>query len=242
MGSKNHAAAVTASQAAAVGWQPGGMYAFARGLVIGALVLASACSKDSESSTPSSGAANTASATPDRAAPAEEVSEPERSPLEELLAIEDFATALERVKPLMTDTFDDISPGAAMLGIWGSRHMHWTDVAVTKNETSFALVRKDADAARGKRICLRGRIIQIAKEKLDEGAIFSGLMLTGYSQITRFIAVGSTGELVERSGARYCGVVIGTYDYKNSGGGTGHAVSMVGMFDLPENRAAAGMK
>jgi hypothetical protein len=31
-------------------------------------------------------------------------------------------------------------------------------------------------------------------------------------------------------------VVAGKYDYVNSGGGTGHAVAAVGMFDLPDNR------
>lgn len=31
-------------------------------------------------------------------------------------------------------------------------------------------------------------------------------------------------------------VVTGNYDYSNSAGGTGHAVDLVGMFDLPENK------
>jgi hypothetical protein len=36
--------------------------------------------------------------------------------------------------------------------------------------------------------------------------------------------------------------VTGRYDYHDSGGGTGHAVQVVGMFDLPENRPAAAVK
>jgi hypothetical protein len=31
-------------------------------------------------------------------------------------------------------------------------------------------------------------------------------------------------------------VVTGKYSYANSGGGTGHAVTLVGVFDLPENK------
>ncbi len=54
--------------------------------------------------------------------------------------------------------------------------------------------------------------------------------------IYRFLAAGSSGTLVPQSYGRFCGVVTGTYDYSNSGGGTGHAVEMVGMFDLPENK------
>ena len=42
-----------------------------------------------------------------------------------------------------------------------------------------------------------------------------------------FVAVGTTGELVRASKARLCGAVIGRVD---------HRISMVGMFDLPENR------
>lgn len=144
--------------------------------------------------------------------------------------------AVDAVREQMTDTDDESSPGALLLGLWSMKHLTWDQVAVARNETSFKVVRKDSDASRGKRMCISGRLIQIAKEKLDDGALFVGLMLTGYSEITRFIAAGSTGDLVENSRARLCGVVIGTYDYSNSGGGKGHAISVVGMFDLPENR------
>jgi hypothetical protein len=164
---------------------------------------------------------------------------PAPSPIDRLLAITDLEPAIAQVKPEMTDTDDEVSPGALMLTIWAAAHLRWSDVAVRRNETSFALVHKDPDAARGKRMCARGMIIQIQKEDLGEAAAFSGLLLSGYSHILSFFAVGSTGELVERSHARFCGVVIGTYDYSNSGGGKGHAVSMVGMFDLRATRKAA---
>jgi hypothetical protein len=140
----------------------------------------------------------------------------------------------------MSDTDDETSRGALMLALWANTRLRWSDVAVDKNETSFALIRKDSDASRGKRLCIRGTLIQIQKEGGGDATFFTGLMLTGNSQLASFIAVGSTGELVERRSARFCGVVIGRYDYSNSGGGKGHAVSVVGMFDLPENRAVTG--
>lgn len=198
-------------------------------------LLAAACSKEA---TPSPAqrqevAPPGVAATPEPSAP-EPPAEP--SPIEVLMSKTTLAEAIEEVRDTMTDTVNETSPGAAMLALWAHKHLRWADVAVAKNETSPALIRKDSDAARGKRMCVRGRIIQIAKEKLEDGAVFHGLLLSGYSEITSFIAAGSTGELVEHSRARLCGVAIGTYDYSNSGGGTGHAISLVGMFDLPENR------
>lgn len=73
-------------------------------------------------------------------------------------------------------------------------HLTWADVAVTKDETTHALARKDSD---------------------ERAASVSA----------------------NRS-ARFCGVVTGLYDDSNSGVGVGHAVQMVGMFDLPENKPA----
>lgn len=58
----------------------------------------------------------------------------------------------------------------------------------------------------------------------------------GHQIRSELASAGSTATLVQQSRARLCGVVIGTYDYSNSAGGKGHAVSLVGMFDLAENR------
>lgn len=197
------------------------------------LTAAGACSKEPETQQKAAEAAGGVVAEVPAPAPAPP---PEPSPLEKLLATPSLADAIELVKAKMTDTDDETSPGAIMLALWASEHLELDDVRVRKNETSFPLVRKDSDASRGKRMCIRGRIIQIAKEKAGERTLWSGLMLSGYSEIASFIAAGSTGNLVQNSRARLCGIVIGTYDYSNSGGGKGHAVSLVGMFDLPENR------
>lgn len=161
----------------------------------------------------------------------------EPSKLELLMAKASLAEAIEAVKGDMTDTDDEPSRGAVFLALWATKHLAWSDVAVAQNETSFALVRKDSDAARGKRMCVRGQLIQIRKETVGAATLFDGLMLINYSDIVKFVVVGSTGDLVQQSRARLCGVVTGTYDYANSGGGKGHAISVVGMFDLPANRA-----
>lgn len=163
---------------------------------------------------------------------------PPPSPLEEILTVPSLAGAIEAVKPKMADTVDDIDPGTALLTVWAMKHMRWTDVAVTTDETTYALVQKDSEEARGKRLCVPGSVIQIEVDKGDQGKDYFGLLISGSGNIYRFYAVGSTGAIVEQTYARFCGVVTGKYEYSNSGGGTGHAVKLVGMFDLPENKPA----
>jgi hypothetical protein len=140
----------------------------------------------------------------------------------------------------MEDMSNDTSKGTVLLTMWAAKNLKWDDVAVKRNETSLALVKKDSEAARGKRMCVSGLIIQIQVEKLDTGKIAEGLLMTYDQSLIHFAAAGSSGDLVERSSTRLCGVVTGRYEYSNSGGGTGHAVQIVGMFDLSENHPSSG--
>jgi hypothetical protein len=96
-------------------------------------------------------------------------------------------------------------------------------------------VMKDSDEERGKGMCVTGRIIEIAVEKTDKGK-FAHAGIISNMDVTKVVAVGSTGELVEGKTATFCGVVIGKHSYPNSGGGQTHTVRLVGMFDLPANR------
>lgn len=160
---------------------------------------------------------------------------------ERIGATERFDLAVTLAQPIMSDEFDKDSDGATLLVAWciakiGSAFW-WSDVGVTKDETSYALAQKDPDEARGKRMCTSGSIIQIEVEKTAGGKVNVGLMQNWNGNLFRFLAAGSSGTLVQGSSARMCGVVTGKFDYANSGGGTGHAIELVGMFDLPENKA-----
>jgi hypothetical protein len=108
---------------------------------------------------------------------------------------------------------------------------------VPKDETSYLLAEKDSDEARGKRMCVSGTVIQIEVEKTDVGKLNTGLLMSWSNNLFNYVTVGTSGELVAQSAARICGVVTGKYDYSNSAGGTGHAIEIVGMFDLPQNKA-----
>jgi hypothetical protein len=150
-----------------------------------------------------------------------------------------LADAVAYARPYMEDTANASSVGAVLVATWAKANMTWADVSTARDETSLALVKKDSDRERGKRLCVSGNLVEIAADKSFPGKPYVGLLRTGSWDLVRFVAAGSTGQLVEQSAARFCGVVTGRYDYANSGGGVGHAVEAVGMFDLPENRATA---
>lgn len=177
-------------------------------------------------------------------APSVEEPAPEPAPEPPSLAeqIESKTSAAEAMRfaiPHMEDRFDQISTGALLFANWAAAHLRWSDVYVERDETSPARIKKDADSERGKRMCYSGRMIQIAKNDLVDGRhVFVGLLMARGYNIIHFLAAGSTGDLVENSRARFCGFVTGRYSYSNSGGGSSHAVQMVGMFKLPENTAA----
>lgn len=147
------------------------------------------------------------------------------------------AEAFASLRENMADSRDGDDPATALFALYAARRMRWSDVLVSTDETTFARVRKDSEAERGKRMCIGGSIVEIAVDKITTGGRMShGLLLSNGGNLYHFLAAGSSGDLVEQSYGRFCGMVTGSFDYPNSGGGTGHAVSLVGMFDLPENK------
>jgi hypothetical protein len=128
------------------------------------------------------------------------------------------------------------SAAVVMLWGWAPLRLHWSDVAVTTDETSYAMAKKNVDDARGKRLCISGTIIEITESKLGAHQRSEGLIESYAGNLFSFMGVGSSGTIVQQSDARFCGVVVDAFDYQNSAGGTGHAIDVVGMFDIPENR------
>lgn len=149
--------------------------------------------------------------------------------------------AVAYVKPVMADT--DASIGHLLLAIWAADHLRWADVEALEAETSLALFRKDPDAERGKRLCVDALVLSIRAEPLGKGKTYEGILLRAGAVRARdenatpyrFTAVRSTGDVVERSDARFCGIATGRFSY-DSPGGKREGLQLVGMFDLPENR------
>lgn len=134
----------------------------------------------------------------------------------------------------MSNTQETFSEGAQDLVLWAQDRLEWKDLAAVPS-TKPALVMKDPEDQFGKRICASGMIIEISANDVA-GTVYVGEIANMDSGNTfRFIALRSTGDLVEQSNARFCGIVTGKVDYANSMGGETHAIQLVGMFDLPAN-------
>lgn len=196
-----------------------------KNLILLALVAALAgCGNESGSNTqpkPSTSSAPTAA---------------QNAPLETNIKFSSLAEAIAATRSDMTDGRDaEISQGAAVLALWGASGMKW-DALQKIQPGKFAMVMKDADTQRGKLLCPSGHVIEIEIDRSVKQKIYSGGMYDDAGRIYRFIAVGSTGEIVQGSRAKFCGIIIGQHHYGNSVGGVAHAVQLVGMFDLPENK------
>lgn len=197
----------------------------ATALIISILLLLSGCSKsNTEKSSPKN--------QPTEDKTSESTAQPEPPQRKEFPTL---AEAIDGIRPLMSDTQNEISPGTAMLAFWAADKLKWQELQSIP-KTKYALIMKDSDEQRGKSICASGRIIEISSEKAEGKKFYSGGIYDDAGRIYRFVAVKSTGELVAQSFATICGIVTGRQSYQNSVGGVAHAIFLVGMFDLPENR------
>lgn len=147
-----------------------------------------------------------------------------------------MSDALVATVPYMKATHEDANEGTLLFSTWAAKGLRWSLLG-TLEETKQALVMKDYERELGKRICANGRIAQIQASRTELGTFYEGSISNGPGYV-RFVAVGSTGELVEGSVSKFCGVVTGTYSFANLGGGTTITVQAVGMFALPENTGA----
>ena len=114
-------------------------------------------------------------------------------------------------------------------------HATWSDFSAEANASNLTTldeVKKDPDGEYGKRLCGRGHTVQISKEYESRWEAIIAID----NDVVHLDAVGSSKGIIESTVAKFCGVALGTYNYKNVGGGTTISVKVVGMFDLPENR------
>jgi hypothetical protein len=130
------------------------------------------------------------------------------------------------------------SLGARRLAFWAAGDLKWDTVAVAKNETNPRLIIKDPEASLGKRLCIKGGVIEIHKQNISGRSMFWGLLGTYGGDFVSFWAVGDTGELVAGRSARFCGVAAGKFTYENREDKESDAIEVVGLFDLPGNKVA----
>lgn len=123
---------------------------------------------------------------------------------------------------------------------WAARHLKWSDVFAAEPETNFAQALGDEKAALGKRMCPSGTITEMRKGHTADVRV--GMLDMGGPVVFRFYAVGSSDGLAVGEWAGFCGAVLGDYVYEDKAGRMMRALSLVGMFDLPENKPPPASK
>lgn len=154
-------------------------------------------------------------------------------------SVDTLADALQIISPQMDDHYgNDISPSAAVLALWmisQSPKSIW-DSLDSMPDHKRTEIEKDIIPFRGKKLCSRGRIIQIMTDRSTGTPIYYGVLNVGWSGFIRFIAVGSSEGIIENSHVRFCGIVIGLHSYDNRLGGSTSGIEVVGLFDIKNNR------
>jgi hypothetical protein len=151
---------------------------------------------------------------------------PPETPARRVANAKTFAQAIDLARPAFADTTDELGDGAKLLANYAAKKLRWDEVHVPA-ETTLARVEKDPQLERGKRLCATGEIERIARRDLEDRRVYVGRLRTVENDAVAFVATGTTGDLVKRSTGTLCGVVLGM---------SGDAVSILGMFDLDENR------
>jgi len=155
----------------------------------------------------------------------------------ELLASQNTLTdAINIIKPTMSDEFDAFPASAATLATWmNNKKIKIGDIKALESSTRGKVL-KDSFSERGKRLCLNAALVEIQVDRSAGFAAYHAGLVNNYTDVTRVLAVGSSGDLVADSNANFCGVIVGKVGFTNASGGTTNAPYLVGMFDLPENR------
>ena len=155
----------------------------------------------------------------------------------ELLASQDtLSKAVNMIKPTMSDEFDAFPSSAGILASWMiEKNVKISDIRSLESSTRGKIL-KDSFSERGKRLCISATLVEIQVDRSAGFAAYHAGLVNNYTDVTRVLAIGSTGDLVADSNATFCGVIVGKVGFTNASGGTTNAPYLVGMFDLPENR------
>jgi hypothetical protein len=199
---------------------------------------------DAASSAPSAtvSAATSASAAPSAQVDAVDAG-PQGDALKAVMSATTFADAIKAADPLIDEAPPPVNQpgggvGTVAITTWAARHLVDKDVFLPENQTTYAIAIKHPVRERGRRFCTSGKIMyfQPKGEGIDQ---FVHGMLSAKEGMVEYLAVGMRGRLSEGLDARFCGAVISDARYATKQG-SGKALTMVGMFDLPENHRDAG--
>lgn len=112
--------------------------------------------------------------------------------------------------------------------------INWQDIN-NLPETSYPKMKKDVLAEAGKKYCFEGMVHEIQVDRTFVVPLTHAVMYVPYEDYVYVLAVGSSGDIVSDSVARFCGIATGAREYQTVMG-TSSAPYLLGMFDLPENK------
>ena len=143
--------------------------------------------------------------------------------------------ALDYARPSIADAKDDWDRGTYLLGEWLAARGSWATVAVLP-ETSPPKISKDQEAEIGKRLCMAGTVTTIKAVRGSEAKLFWGILAPNETQAMIFLVAGDTGDIVDNSPGRVCGLATGIYHLTLKTGAPFPTPKVVGFFDLPKNK------
>jgi hypothetical protein len=211
------------------------------------LTLLAACKGRGQATTPIDGAAPSPS-TSASVATAADASAPDAARTQDeivqtVMAAQSFQDAIRaaaRLYPLGQPQLNAPGGGVGTVVVttWAARHLVASDVIVPDNETAYGIALNHPHRERGRRLCQSGKIMYIKPQTEGPDAFYHG-MFSSPAGMIEFMAVGSIGKLADGKEARFCGAVISDARYATKEG-PAKALTLVGMFDLPQNKTDAG--
>lgn len=156
--------------------------------------------------------------------------------INQIQSIPTLEGAIQLAVSMMSDSHNEMPAAAMLIPLWAEKNKINLSMINAVTSTSYGKIMKDSTSERGKRLCISGMVGDIAVDRSAGFPVYSGAIVNNNMQVTRYLAMKSTGEIVDGSIAKFCGIVVGKMSYDNAKGGTTHAAYLVGMFDLPENR------
>lgn len=141
------------------------------------------------------------------------------------------ASTLEEAIKLSKKGGEETPRRLAYVTVWGASHNISKAVLLAGKETTHSAVMKDPELEYGKWICTTAIVVKIEADRAQKPYVLYWGVLKWAGKLYSFQTWGPTGTIVEKDQVRFCGVNVGTWDYKNSGGGMSHAVALSGLFD-----------
>lgn len=200
-------------------------------LLTAALVFLAGCSKQQENQ------GNSENMTQPVVASEEDKAKDEKVRLiNQIQSIPTLKEAIQLSVGMWEDAYNTMPPAAMLIPLWAEKNTINLSMINAIPTTSYGRIMKDSVSERGKSLCISGMVGDIAVDRSAGFPVYSGAIVNTDRQIVRYLAMKSTGDIVDGSMSKFCGIIVGKMSYDNAQGGTTHAAYLVGMFDLPENR------